>query len=600
MTTTVIYNGVTMHDVQTEMVDYTPEYDSSGADPLYTRVQFSFVCPLRLENAPQYTSTEGLGLALNNGTVPDAWHGVYERLLQPRRNFRMLIGSKTLFHIWPAATRGTGLNAGIRNSPGVPDAATLDDPQNNGWRKDLNNGPRTSASFLRITGTHSAYIRFRVEAHISTCDVDGYNRQSTFGILNLRWSFADDVDGTDYSTTRTTSGNLRVISPEYNPHTALRTGFVLPPLQYGFRRQSLNTSSSPDGLNIAFRMVDREERIAPPAPATSWRVRHRISSPKPGGAVVHSSLSVELSAPKNVHKHDLVARAIDIIDQKTHLIESINNRTSGAVMLNCSFDDDVTGNGLAAHLTYLHHPNNKNPKHSVLNQLLNTFGQPLTFPSQPNWDPGRWPNLQPTAAATGLYNALLQDGCHPAAMPQSVQIGGSPADPYEPTEGVEDTIETANPQAIQDNLDYYTTAHEQDPYMSQEMVSELSIDDGRYALPVAGGPAGVNTRMIKFHRPIYRRSIVIDAERVGAPPIMLNSDDFVQSGAPHRNLSAIVSPLAPIVAADGRHVIYRAHGDYEYDLASAPTNVPYVRQEWHSAPASPLVLTPPGTPGAPV
>lgn len=606
MTTTVTYNGITIKNVQTRGVDYSPQYDSDGVDPMFCRLSIEVVGYVFLGD--DYLENYTLGLPVTNPDgLPAAFSNVYEALLQPRRPFVMTIGGKTMFSIWPSATRGTGLNAGSRNNPPVA-PAPIEHP---GYKADVDNGPRPSCRILRIIGTKTLYVSFRVDAAVILCDDASANTHfAEAGIINFRWSTTEDISGDDFRTTRTTQGNFRVLSQNINVHEVVRRAFLIPPLQGNFRRQSINVSPDMSGLSASFTVIDQEMHAAPPFPATKWEARHRVSNPALNSPIVDSHLDVRLWCDRKTNKQHLLGLAIRIIDSKTNILESIDHPgKSGTIMWQADFEDDITGGSLGAHIHYRHIPVTNDPDVSKqftrLNFLKQNFATPFVSITGIDYDPRIARVLQPTAITTGLYSILLQDGCHPAAMPQGVQFGSSPeGGPLDGQNLIGDTVEPnledeipadPDPSEIPDNNPNWEQEHVDAPFMAQTVHSEIRDIGGRCAFPIAGGANDEPSRVVRFHRGMIRRYIEYHAERIDKPPPVLSQADGTIDGVEHRLLRSQVGACEPTITPDGLHMHYSIDASYEYDLAKRPANHPLPRSSWHSAD---VVVIPTFDPGA--
>lgn len=592
--TVVSYNGVTIRDVLTEDVSFRTVSDPTGVDPLYTEVT------VRVRGTIHTTDTSGMapedrhGLSVWDEHGSDLPRGIayyYEQLIKPRGIFSMSIGPSQLFAVWPSMKPGTGANYNKRNEP-------VNYTQLPGHRPDVNNGPHTQVRIYNIIGGVSATIGLTVTFCIEQ-QTPSNVRQRAAGITNLRWWFSEDITGRDNTTVRTTHGRIRVAHHDVNVHLALRLGYVLPPLQGGFHRKSVHIVESPSGLELEFTVVDEEVHLAPPAPATWWDVRHRISSPTVGGAIVESDMTVDLMAPKNVDKRDLVTLAIKIIDTKTHLLESLaaaDPGVSGAILMSAHFEDHCTDGRLSAAVRFRHHPQSQDTGGSVtnsktfLNTLKEEFGKRITsitgytYDGKP-YNPDKSHVMFQTATAVGLYRALLQTSDYPVEMPQTAAVLGTPDESGEEynsqASGAEVEV-SVSAAPLDDWSTGYSQDHERYPFMSQAVESELRTPQGSIVLPVAGGSALPGSRVVSLHRPFCTRRITMDCERVDRPPTLLTDASFVDDGATHTLLSKNEVPISPILSVDGRHTIYRVLADYVFALDQVPTNIPYGKVQWHN------------------
>lgn len=300
--TVVSYNGVTFVNVLTRRFRQEPIYDSSGQNVQYTRFSISIVGHVHANPAVKAStvySTYTDPMNLTQGTASGSHKWIRWRLSQPRGNFAFLAsGGEPLLRAGPASNV----------NPAPP-------PSSNQFTEvDLNNGPKcTSFEIVHIANNNV----FRVEAEFEICLVecnDQLQNLNTSSVLSNAWSCSDDIDRNFY-TRRTFSGQLRVATSLLNPH-AFRN-LVLPPLQPGMRRESMQFVAAEDGLTLNYTITDQEVAFAPPKPATSWRVNHVESIQRDeSGLGVYVSVDVTLGGDRNVDKAQLIALAAAIIDAK--------------------------------------------------------------------------------------------------------------------------------------------------------------------------------------------------------------------------------------------------------------------------------------------
>ena len=596
MSTTVVYNGVTIRDVLTENVSYRTVSDQTGNDPIYTEVTVQIRGTIHTTDisGTAEASQHGLSVWSAYGTNLSAGLAYFcEQLAKPRGEFVLSIGGNVLFHVWPSRLPGTGADYSKRNTP-------VNFPIAPGQRPDVNNGPHTQLRVHNVIGSSSATVGLTITFCIEQQTPSGVRQRDLAGITNLRWWFSEDITGRDNTTVRTTHGRIRVANHDVNVHFALRMGYVLPPLQGGFHRKSVAITESPSGLEAEFTVVDEEVHVAPPAPATWWDVRHRISSPTAGGAIVESDMTVDLMAPKNVDKRALVSLAIKIIDTKTHLLESLaaaDPTKTGAILMSAHFEDHCTDGRLSAAVRFRHHPQttqdeSSNPVTSktFLNTLKEDFGKRITSITGYTYggkayNPDKAQPMFQTATAVGLYRALLQTSDYPVEMPQTAAVLGTPDEEGETytsqVNGKEvETTVTAAP--LDDWEDGYSNEHKAHPFMSQVVESELRTPSGSIVLPVAGGSAVAGSRVVSLHRAFCTRRITMDCERVDRPPPLLTDATFSDGGAVHTLLRKQEVPMSPVLSADARHTIYRVIAEYEYSLSQVPTSVPYGKVQSHN------------------
>jgi hypothetical protein len=106
-------------------------------------------------------------------------------------------------------------------------------------------------------------------------------------ILSNRWSCEFDIDK-DYYQSRTIQG-LLVINGQYTPNQvtllstlASNSGLIIPPVSKRWKRESVNIARSSDGLELHYKIVDRQQYVAIPSPACNIEATYTEMSPPPG------------------------------------------------------------------------------------------------------------------------------------------------------------------------------------------------------------------------------------------------------------------------------------------------------------------------------
>ena len=174
--------------------------------------------------------------------------------------------------------------------------------------EDVDNGPKPR----RVNLIHIASNKlFRIEFEIDVAIVDCISPGNSQGVLSNRWSMSDSVDHNWY-TIRVIRATLRLAYLALNPQ-AFR-GWVVPPLQRGFKRESIETATTRDGLSLDYAIVDREVyNSAPKKPATTWRCTHTESVNDANTSI--SDIDLSLEGPPHTAKQDLIALGAQIIQQ---------------------------------------------------------------------------------------------------------------------------------------------------------------------------------------------------------------------------------------------------------------------------------------------
>ena len=201
--------------------------------------------------------------------------------MEPRKLFVMSVGNDVLLQVGPRLVGQGTIVVPVLANPG-----------------DLNNGPKPlECTIASIVGTQLMPIEFAIEI----CTLECAEAANYSGVLNNRWSMKDSIDA-DFFTTRTINGRLRVADVNLNPQSF--RGLVVPPLQAGFKREVIETTTSMDGLELEYTVTDKEMFAAPPSPATTWEATHMVSTGD--GVNTHGEINVTVSGSKEVDKTDLI------------------------------------------------------------------------------------------------------------------------------------------------------------------------------------------------------------------------------------------------------------------------------------------------------
>jgi hypothetical protein len=271
--TDVYYNGVWLRNCLTTQFDQTVEYDESRTDRLYTRFDIT-VETLVSEDIEDWEECHGAVFNrtdINHWNSQDKMAALHTVLSVPRGEFKYVQGGNTLLR----ANAEIGLNQEVG-------AYFLDST-------DLNNGPKPRNVSIRHVIANKAYrVTFSIEVCVLFCGSLGNVQQfntilnnelqgpKAFGsvnrkLLSNRFSIEETRDGSFYNT-RTMIGRARVAHPALWD-TSVRY-LLLPMLTYGYKRESISFTHSSDGLDVAYRVIDRQRYAAPPWPAVDFQGNH--------------------------------------------------------------------------------------------------------------------------------------------------------------------------------------------------------------------------------------------------------------------------------------------------------------------------------------
>lgn len=536
--THIEYNGIPIYNVLTEGINQELVRDPTGVDPLYVQVTVDVTGIVYTASSVTAiglpASRYGVGLA-------GGFTGAIDDLMQPRRRFIMTVGGVNLFDVVAGH-----VEPGVPN-PNAGDVIPIE-------RTDVNHGPTTSVKLLQFVSANTAKIQFRVVMALPYCDRQG---QAPGGIINMRFWIAEDINGEDWTTERTYHGRLRVRHMGHNVLMELRNNFVFPPVVDGFVRKRIGLAQSPNGLELEFTIVDQELWAVPPFPATFWDGFHRVSSSVPEAAILDSEMFLHLKAEKTTPKRQLFNVASKILQAKLHLKDMIFKKQ--VMITHMDFQDKLPRNEITASVRV---------KILIENQfLIGIWGEELGKPIPlANYNKEQSHIGRQTASLKGLFLAILQDPCHPAlqyGIPTGKKITQQA---LRDTQVIDQgTLDPADSQLHSDE------ATQGGFYNFYRLNSTTHTNTGRIQLPYGKSSSGSSATAVflNVHKPISRRTVIIEAERLEAWPTLPDPDEqFVglSGSITHWPLSWKMSPLAPQLSVDGRKSLFKIYAEYEYGL----------------------------------
>lgn len=540
--TNITYNGITFKDVLTRNITQEVVPDSTGLNPLYVRIVVEADVTIIAGSGTTSIGFKG------SGTIPTVLAAVQQKILEPRRNFSMTIGSIPLFDIIPAA------NEAFTASPG-----------NSLNRLDVNNGPKASLEVREMISNKVARATFRIEMAVPNCP----GATLGDGVLSLRFWTNDDIDENWY-TTRTFNGRLRVASK--NVKLQDFRNFIFPPIAGGFKRKSVSLQEDPNGLELEFTVVDEEFYVSCPRPATTWRGTHNVSTPFAGGVIGDSEVRVELEGPRDTSKSELIQLAIKIIDNKLQLETSTlaSRESEGrAMLLYYAVSEDLGRNRITATARVRHTTASTT---SGGNIFIKTVGQPLTIP---DYQFNRSRGFNPTATLSNIVAQKLTTSCNPdidtassskGKQKRRTRSGAKEGDPPEVDIGIRE---------LEDYETSYSDDHGQKLYTAYRLSSQVMAPQGVVGLPVgsASGSSVDSQVFVQLHEPPANMIVRVVSERVGEPPeVPFPRKSYTDSktGIVHTLLYWDVSSAAVALTGDGRSQIFHVEAFFEYGLNREP------------------------------
>ena len=353
--TDYVYNGVLIRRAITNSVDRTVRYDTSGVNAMYVETVINISARLfDISFDPAAADGDPGGVPYTehgiNDHVPDFIQGedhgkfvslsryVLQRLSIPRRRFIWRICNEPMMDVRPLAVEfgtvqgdvgGTDPRRTQSHTNGLTSRFGLNQVANkNKEGSDINNGPKCEARIEKIT-QYSMTLNITFTVCTPVCGdfipspgelANNRGTNLAQGLVSFRWWIDEDI-GDNFLTTRIYRGRIRVASTNQNLHFMVRNLIIIPPLQGGFARKKISYSEHPNGMELDYVILDREEMNAPPSPAVKWTGNHSLQTAiiqkKP---VATSSLDFTLTGGLNTNQRQLLELGVRIIDAKTHIL----------------------------------------------------------------------------------------------------------------------------------------------------------------------------------------------------------------------------------------------------------------------------------------
>lgn len=550
--TTLIYNGVTFQECQTLRFDQDVFLDESNTDLLYHRITIRIASSI---HAQAFDTVFGVrvGSEQNPATATMQIRG---HLLHPRAKLQYIVGGVTLVQAQP--------------TPGQVDS-------------DLNNGPRPiSCSVVHVAGQQAFRIEFEIEVAVLSClepsVVSTVNNQQLFGakqdnrVLSNRWSIAETMDENMYRD-RTWAGTLRVAHYSFYPH--LFRHMVVPPLQRGYKRNSMRFVQSEDGLSLRYEVMDRQKYAKPPAPAIDWSASYTEATGV-GGAVGHASMNIMLTGPPDVDRKKLLVPAAQIVQARLGNLQRgfADGGSNQLILMGAAIVEHLHANTVEMRVQIKRVP----AAHKFLNNVVDKIGRDLDIP---DYDPKQWPVplLYDSDSPSGVFASYLQHPCNPFHGITGVQaLANTQADGEEEDYDPQDADYFRSTGDVDEDVDEGLSSSQLDsfPYTHIEMDNVYDLTSGTVALPIASTLLTANVasvEIIDLHNPVAERVYSAHVERAGAwpqlpKPVKVQTDP---NGIEEFLAEVKMIPEPPFLLPDGKTLLYRAQIKYRYLLSRAPT-----------------------------
>lgn len=555
--TSLTYNGVALHNVNTTGWQQEPIMDDSGADQIGTKfiLRFEGICHVQTGGAEEFaTDPESPPFisvtAAPAGSATQAVQLARYLLEQSRKRLVVQVGGETLL--------------------------VAEDGPVTGNNSDIDNGPKPKLiEITQIVGRQLFRVTFEIETSLADC-----GSGSRPFVLSNRWSVQETIDQ-DKFTTRTIRGRLRIASSEIPAHAY--KGLCLPGLEPGFRRDRVDFTVTTDGLSADWEIADRQIHTAAPWPATRFEVFHSESTVD-GQRFYSDCRAVLWGSPATDPRH-LIQRGVQIIEARIQFLERITT----AELLE-GFEVAVITAGEETRVEVRGRISGPADTDAVARIHTRSLGQPLELPALEGHE--YVSNIQEPPALYGensqgdtaerspvvlfLLSCPKQRFC--GGNHQIAQGGPPPQAPgntgEEPTDPGEVSARTIGATLPEEPPLSWSQAHFEAFYSYSRYATDYVTDENVVAMPIATGFSSPTTRTVNVFSlggAVCHRVITVDVERIGAlPQLPAPLRTYVDGNLTGTLKDHKLRSLAPTLTADGRKRVFRLKATYVYILNRPP------------------------------
>lgn len=561
--TIVKYGAVSIYHCLTTRFEQRPEYDPSGADPMFQRFTIAvigYVHGKDTEDAYVQSAPQGDNAA-------ETYQGIGEILGAPRLQFRYIVGADddgsggvTVFDVSAGANDGTLSN-----------------------ESDVNNGPRClQFNVHHVVANEIWKVEATFEICIPNCARGGNNDAR---VLSNKWSVTDGISK-DRMLTRTYQGRLRVSSGKLNPNSF--RGLVVPVLVPGMRRETMDFQASADGLWLHYTIVDTEAAYSAPHPATSWEIVH---SERTGmsALVGEGDISVSMTGDRNVDRKALIALGLKIMNDRLRfglpLLGNPDHYIADLIVTDYLGSEGPLRVNVSAKVKHSARGQGNDLQNNIIFARAK-LGTPIDGNVLAGYDPNRSrdgrPGEQPETSGpvplVGAFVTYLQTVCsnvHDIGQNQDTTLidprGRSGSGPTIITGTVVQQLPDEAPE-------YIDQSQSEAMYLNYRMESKYDTDMHRVPLPIADDPSRVTSgsqqdadtvAVITLAPPGSVRTMRVQASRIGREPELPEPvDQYEDEGNIAVLLRAIVQPSVPGRLGDGKQYL-SVEAEYRYALKRA-------------------------------
>lgn len=508
MGTRVRYNGVTLDNVITRQWNQEVKYDDSHTDAMYH--VFSLAFEGILHDGYEGTSVASVAVLGEAPSMSHQYDAVHRRLLTPRQNLVVEVVDAPMSGDSPSPM----VLFRCDGAPDISDTSSTAAMALTSAFRDVDNGPKPkSFRVLQVIGSKVLRVAFEIECSKLVCanpmTSSGSLAPGIPNVLSNRWAVQESMDENQFLT-RTINGKIRysaamasighLVDPKY---------MVVPALEIGFRRATIDFSVDATGLECDYQITDRQVYAAAPWPATKMQARHSQSTAE--GLNMVSEVHVMLEGPPFASKKHLLARAIQVIDAKLNFGKMTQRTGNYAKYIpqHIAFTDFIGDvNRVEAVARFLEIPGDGNENiNAMLANLGRQMGKPLELPSTAGepWEydpsissPPSYYGYHPpqgkdttggvrSKALAMMFQCYLQQPCVDVhAIRKGVPISGSntpPKDPEKPKKPDANQFPPGSLPSPPDNLGWADAAKVA-VHTYSRMSSRYEVDMCRVQLPI--------------------------------------------------------------------------------------------------------------------
>lgn len=298
----VYYNGIAFYRVMTTSWDETVEYDSSGMNMVANKISITFEGDVLLdEPINQSCDTIGVDVQGLDGLT------FRQRLNMVLRNLSMSGGTLVVYDDVLGQEILQAYSSQTENLTEIQKRNI-----------DIAGGPKPRS--VRVVQIVNNYARVAFSIEVSkirclageTADIQELGADPTAGFVVSNRCWTEESIDSNFYTTRTFTGRLRISSPDKSVH--YYRDLYYPPLEDGFRRESVRFSESEDGLSLSYAVTDKQVRCSAPYPATAFS--GSVSYGVINGADTRLNMNLTMIGRPDCPKDALTARALQAVMKK--------------------------------------------------------------------------------------------------------------------------------------------------------------------------------------------------------------------------------------------------------------------------------------------